>query len=430
MSLRSRITNSFRGDRLSREIEEEFQLHIEEAVSHGRNPAEARQAFGAGLRLREASRDVRIVALLDSLCADAVFGWRQLKKNKGTSAAILSLALGIGACTGAFRLIDAFLLRPLPVAHPKQLYALARRANDFGGKPETFDGWPCPAFQLMRIAVKDRAELVAISYSDRTDLTYGADQDMEKAYRQVVSGWMFGSFVLQPALGRFFTEIDDAKPGAHPIAVISYDYWAQRFGKDPKVCGRTFRMDGRLYEIVGVGPERFTGTEPGTVTDIFIPTMMNPGVLRSDWTWIRTLARMKPGVPLEPLRARLDAISLAFETERAKGFGSWPKQELDNFLKQKVLLEPASADFSDLQNDYRRPLAALGVLVVLVLLIACANVANLMTARAAARSREMALGSRLARGDGVWCNWSWGKVRGSRLSPPSSAGCSLGGRRP
>jgi predicted permease len=392
MSLWSRIVNVLRGDRLSREIDEEFQSHIEEAIEQGRDPAEARRAFGAALRLREESRDVRLIAWLDSLRADAIFGWRQLKKNKVTSAAaILSLALGIGACTGAFRLIDALLLRPLPVAEPEQLYALARQAIGPEGKPLTFDGWAYPAFRLMRAAVKGQAELIAISYSERTDLTYGSDQDMEKAYRQYVSGWMFGSFGLRPALGRLFTEMDDLEPGAHPYAVLSYDYWTRRFGQDPKVLGRSFRMDENLYQIVGVAPERFTGTEPGTVTDIFIPTMMHPGVVRSDWTWMRTLARVKPGVPLESLREQLNAISLAFETERAKGFLAFPKQELDNWLKQKVLLEPAAAGVSDLQNDYRRPLVALGVLVVLVLLIACANVANLMTAQAAARAREMAL---------------------------------------
>ena len=401
MSLWSRIANVFRGDRLSWEIEEEFQSHIDEAIGQGRDPAEARRAFGAALRLREESRDARLIPWLESLRADAIFGWRQLRKNKLTSAAaVLSLALGIGACTGAFRLIDALLLRPLPVAEPEQLYALARQAIGPDGKPGTFDGWAYPAFQLMRAAVKDRAELMAISYSARTDLTYGSDQDMEKAYRQFVSGWMFGSFGLRPALGRLFTESDDLKPGAHPYAVLSYDYWARRFGKDPKVLGRTFRMEGHLYEIVGVGPERFTGTEPGTVTDIFIPTMMHPGVTRSDWTWMRTLARVKPGVRLEPLRAKLDSISLAFETERAKGFLTWPKEDLDMWLKQKVVLEPAAAGVSDLQNDYRRPLVALCVLVALVLLIACANVANLMTAQAAARTREMAM--RVSIGAGRW----------------------------
>jgi predicted permease len=400
MSLWSRIVNVFRGERLSREIDEELQSHIEEAVAQGRDPTEARRAFGSALRLREESRDVRLVAWLESLRADAIFGWRQLKKNKVTSAAaILSLALGIGACTGAFRLIDALLLRPLPVAHPEQLHALTRQTI-LEDKPLTFDAWAYPAFRLMRAAVKDQAELIAISYSARTDLTYGSDQDMEKAYRQFVSGWMFGSFGLRPALGRLFTESDDVKPGGHPYAVLSYDYWARRFGEDPKVLGRTFRMEGHLYEIIGVGPERFTGTETGSVTDIFLPTMMHPGVTRSDWTWMRTLARVKPGVPLEPLRANLDAISLAFETQRAKGFANWPKRELDDWLKQKVLLEPASAGVSDLQNDYRRPLFALAVLVALVLLIACVNVANLMTAQAAARAREMAL--RVSIGAGRW----------------------------
>jgi putative ABC transport system permease protein len=392
MSLWSRIANVFRGDRLSREIDEELQSHIEEATEQGRDPAEARRAFGAALQLREESRDAKLIPWLDSLRADAIFGWRQLKKNKvASAAAILSLALGIGACTGAFRLIDALLLRPLPVAAPEQLYALARQGVGPEGKLETFDGWAYPAFQLMRAAAKDQAELVAISYSDRTDVTYGSDQEFEKAYRQYVSGRMFSSFGLRPALGRLFTESDDVKPGGHPYAVLSYDYWAHRFGKDSKVIGRTFRMDKSLYQIVGVGPESFTGTEPGTTTDIFIPTMMHPGAVRRDSTWIRTLARVKPGVALEPLAVKLGAVSRAFEEDRAKSFTNMPEKEIENYLNQKVLLEPAARGVSDLQSDYRRPLAALAVLVALVLLIACANVANLMTAQAAARAREMAL---------------------------------------
>ena len=193
---------------------------------------------------------------------------------------------------------------------------------------------------------------------------------------------------------------DDLKPGAHPYAVLSYDYWTRRFGRDPKVVGRTFRMGNDLYEIVGVAPEPFTGTEPGTVTDIFLPTMMHPAVERSDWTWHRTLARLKPGVAVESVRQKLDAISRAFERERAKGFTGMSKQSIDNLLNQTVFLEPAAAGVSDLQNDYRRSLVALGVLVALVLLIACANVANLMTAQAAARAREMAL--RVSIGAGRW----------------------------
>src|SRR5216684_4297100 len=224
MSLWSRIGNVFRGDHLSREIDEELESHIAEAIEQGRDPVEARRAFGSPLRQREESRDIRLIPWLDSLRADAVFGWRQLKKKKVTSAAaILSLALAIGACTAAFRLIDALLLRPLPVADPEQLYALSRAGIGFDGKPQTFDGWAYPAFQLMRAAVKDQAELIAISYAERMDLTYGSDSDIEKASVQFVSGWMFSSFGLRPAVGRLFNEKDDLKPGAHPYAVLSHD---------------------------------------------------------------------------------------------------------------------------------------------------------------------------------------------------------------
>ncbi len=127
MSLWSRISNVLRGDGLNREIDEEFESHIADAIERGRDPVEARRSFGSSLRQREESRDIRLIAWLDSLRADAIFGWRQLMKRKGTSAvAILSLALAIGSCTSAFRLTDALLLRPLPVANPEQLYCLAR----------------------------------------------------------------------------------------------------------------------------------------------------------------------------------------------------------------------------------------------------------------------------------------------------------------
>src|SRR5258706_9459907 len=240
MSLWSRIGNVFRGNRLSREIDEELESHIAEAIEQGRDPSEARKAFGSALRRREQSRDIRLIQWLDSLRADAVFGWRQLMKRKATSAAaILSLALAIGSCTAAFRLIDALLLRPLPVSEPERLYALCRQGIGFDGKPQTFDGWAYPAFRLMRTAVKGQAELIAISYAERMDLTYKSDQEMATGYVQYVSGWMFGSFGLKPTLGRLFTENDDLKPGAHPYAVLSHDYWRHRLGQDPSVIGRT-----------------------------------------------------------------------------------------------------------------------------------------------------------------------------------------------
>jgi predicted permease len=401
MSLWSRITNVLRGEKVNREIDEELEAHIAEAIASGRNPAEARRAFGSTLRHREGSRDVRLVAWLESLRSDAIFGLRQLKKTKVTSAAaILSLALAIGACTSAFRLIDAILLRPLPVANPERLYDLAQQGIGPDGKPQDFDGWAYPDFQLMRAAVKDQAELFAVSYADSVDLTYKSDEDIEKAYLQYVSGWMFPTLGLRPALGRLFTENDDLKPGGHPYAVLSHDYWSHRFGQDPAVIGRTFRMGNEIYEIAGVVEAPFTGTEPGTMVDIFVPTMMNPAVTRKDSTWHRTLAMVKPGVALEPMRQKLEATSRAFEEERAKGFLGMSKKEIDQFLDQKVVLEPAATGVSDLQTETKRPLAVLGVLVALVLLIACANVANLMTAQASARAREMAV--RVSIGGGKW----------------------------
>jgi putative ABC transport system permease protein len=401
MSLWSRIINVVRGDRLNREIDEELESHIEEAIAQGRDPEEVRRSFGSRLRHREESRDIRLVAWLESLRADAVFGWRRLKKSKVTSAAaILSLALAIGACTSAFRLIDALLLRPLPVSAPERLYLLARQGIGWDGKPSTDDGCEYPLFHQMRAAVKDQAELLAISHAERADLTYKSDEEMEKAYLQYVSGWMFASFGLRPALGRLLTESDDLTAGAHPYAVVSHDYWTHRFGQDPNVVGRNFRMGERLYQIVGVAEERFTGTEPGTMTDIFVPTMMDPYVTRFDASVARAFALLKPDIAVEPLRQKLQANSRAFEAERAKAFVGMPKQSLEDFLNQTELLEPAPTGVSELQDNNRRPLAALGVLVSLVLLIACANVANLMTAQAASRAREMAL--RISIGAGRW----------------------------
>src|SRR6476469_1859658 len=156
MSFWSRITNVFR-DRLSREIDEELQGHIAEAIEKGRDATEARRAFGSVLRNREESLDVRLVAWLDSLRADAVFGWRQLMKRKVTSgAAILSLALATGACTSAFRLIDALLLRPLPISHPERLYSVAFEGAGVGGQVSTYDSCSYPMFSRMRAAVKDQ----------------------------------------------------------------------------------------------------------------------------------------------------------------------------------------------------------------------------------------------------------------------------------
>ena len=329
---------------------------------------------------------------IDSLRADTVFGWRQLRKRKVSSAAtVLSLGLATGACLSAFRLIDAMLLRPMPIAEPQRLFAMFTLGYDPGGHYRLGESNEYPQFQAMRAAVNEDADLIAASYGERAELTYGSSQEIEKAHRQFVSGWMFDSFGLRPALGRLFTEKDDQTPRSHPYAVLSYDYWTRRFGRDPQAAGHTFRMDNDLYQIVGVAPKGFTGTEPGTMTDIFLPTMMFAGVTHDDWGWVRTFVRMKPAGKVRVVRDRLQAVFQAVQGERAKGFVGMPAKRLENFLHQKILVLPAAGGLSYMREEYGRPLQVLGVLVALVLLIACANVANLLIGRAAARAREMAL---------------------------------------
>ncbi len=311
-------------------------------------------------------------AWIESLGSDSVLGLRRLRKNKITSAAaILSLALAIGACTSAFRLIDAVLLHPLPIAHADRLYSLTRN----------IDGWEYGEFTRLRDAVTQQATLLALSFSERVDLTYGSDDAMEKGHVQYVSGSMFSTFGLLPASGRLLTERDDV-----PVAVLSDDYWSRRFGRDPHVVGHTFRLADRIYEIVGVASPGFTGTEPGTVIDIFLPAAMHWGV-GHEWAVFRAFAQLQPNLAAGPVQDRLNASLHALNRERRR--------------KDQILtMTPAAAGASGLQKNYRLALSALSVLVALVLLIACANVANLMTAQGAARAREMAV--RISIGASRW----------------------------
>ncbi len=403
MSLWSRIANVFRGERLAREIDEELQSHIDEAMENGRDPAEVRRAFGPLLATRDESRDIRVVPWLDSLRADVAFGRRQLMKSKVTSAAaILSLGLAVGACTTAFRLVDAVLLRPLPIDHPERLYSIFKEGLRAGGKPMTSRTYDYPLFRQLRAEANPEAELIAVSFSRNTDLTYGSDHEMEKAYRQHVSGWMFDAFGLRPALGRLLTADDDRIPQGRPYAVLSHAYWRSRFGGDPEVIGKTFRLDKHLYEIVGVVEPGFSGTEPGTMTEIFIPTMMHSLVERAGPTWLQTLALIASDTEVEPMLARMQVVFASYLQDRAKDFRGRGLREsqLESLLSQRLRLEPASAGASPMQGIYRQSLVVLSVLIALVMMIACANVANLMAARASSRAREMALRVAIGAGRG------------------------------
>jgi len=396
MSLWSRISNALRGERLNREIEEELQSHIEEAIALGHDPDEARRTFGSILRQREASHNIRVAGWLESLLADVRFGWRQLCRNKVTSVtAVLSLALGIGSCIAAFRLIDALLWRPLPISNSSKLYAISRKLTGPEGRPIEDGYWATPDFKLMRDAVKDQADLIAISDADRTDIAWSTDDDMEKAHVVYVSGNMFPLFGLEPALGHLLVPAEDRAPGAAPYAVLSWDYWNHHFGRDPNVLGRSLHIGDQTFEIIGVGPRDFTGIETGTVTDIFLPLGMNGLATRDSVNWHHTFLMLKPGVnpgiALEPLSQHLSAVSRAFEAECSECFRGMTQASIDRLLNKKLVFHLAGAGISDLQKDYRRSLGILGLLAALVLLIACVNVANMMTAQAAARAQEMAL---------------------------------------
>ena len=342
--------------------------------------------------MSKAGADINTV--LGFLWADFSFGCRQLMKRKvAAGAAVLSLALAIGACTSAFRLVDALFLRPMPVRDPGRLYSVSYHGFDSQtGVPETWDSNSYPMFRQMREALKGQAQVVAVSFMTHIVLTYGSAADTEKAYRQEVSGEMFLDFGLHPALGRLLTEDDDRVPGEKPFAVLSYDYWTARFAQDPRIVGRTFHMAGAVYQIVGVAPKGFTGTEPGTMTDIFTPTMMEAGsVNRDNSFWLRLFVRVKPGIRPESVRAQMDAIYRVAEKERAKHFLNFPKHLLASYPNEHLVLQSAGEGASTMQVEYRTALIALCVLVAMVLLVACANVANLMLAQAAARGREMAL---------------------------------------
>ena len=395
MSIWSRISNALHGERLNREIDEELQSHIEEAIASGRDPGEARRAFGSALRAREAS-SIRVAGWLESLLADLRFGWRQLCRNKvASAAAVLSLALGIGCCVAAFRLIDALLWRPLPISNSSGLYFLSRKLTGPEGKPIEDGYWATPDFNLMRDAAKDQAELIAISSADRTDITWSTDDDMEKAHVVYVSGNMFPQFGLEPELGRLIAPVDDRGPGLAPYAVLSWDYWNHRFGRDPRVLGRSLHIGDQTFEIIGVGPRYFTGTEKGSVTDIFLPLSMNRFAALDSVTWHHAFLMLKPGVnpdtALEPLRQHLSAVSYSFEADCSTCLRGMTQPNIDRYLNKTLVFSPAGAGISDLQKEYRRLLGVLGLLVALVLLIACVNVANMMTAQAAARAQEMAL---------------------------------------
>lgn len=393
--------------RMQEELAEHLEFMTQANIDAGMSPREARRQavlkFGPVEAIKESYRDQRSMPRLDALITDVVFGWRQLRKNPTLSlAAVLSLALAIGATTAAFRLVDAVLIRTLPVAEPERLFYLSTALVDRDGRPEIQDDFDYPTYKRYREIVADRAESMVVGMVARRDVQFAGASEPERLYRQFVSGNFFKTLGLQPSLGRVFSPSDDVAPGAHPVAVISHDFWTRRFNGDASAVGKVFRHGNDQIEIIGVGPKGFIGTEPGEVVDVFLPAMMNADAINSPgWSWFRLWVRPNAGVEIEQIRQPLEAALIAERKEKLKDFHpDTPKRAIERFLNVSIVMSPAGAGASRLQRQYRVPLMILSVLVGLVLLVACVNVANLLNAQGAARAREMAM--RISIGAGRW----------------------------
>jgi len=395
--------NVFRAGKVEAELDEELQFHVDARIHDLMATGMMREAaarevarrFGNPLRLREQSRDVKLLPWLDSIVRDVRLGARMLRKNAVvTGASVASLSLALGACLAAFSLVDALILRPLPVRQPEQLVYLAFPTYS-PERPEA-DTFNDPLFLRLRDASREHVDLFAMSTQViRPAVLPGAGDEKERLRTQYVSGDAFERLGVGPALGRLLTGQDDERPGAHPVAVLSHAFWMRRFGGDPAVVGRWVVVEGRQLQIGGVAEPRFMGVEPGRPTDLWLPYMMyNPRAFGNpQFGWFRVLGRMQDGIPLEQAQSVLQAAFTSVRREYApKVFG--PERSPDSverFLETPLYLRSASTGPSPLRGQFERSLWILAAIAALVLLIAGSNVANLFLARTAAREREMAL---------------------------------------
>jgi predicted permease len=369
-----RLAGTFRQGRSDADLREELRFHLEQAEDDAARRRESPQAgrvrAGSLPSAMEAQRDQSRFVWIDALRADIVFGWRQLRRRRtANGVAILSLALAIGATTGAYRLVNALLLRPLPVADPSRLFVVTTASLDAHAE-DVRDDFDYPTYREYARTIADRADVLVVGMAARLPIMVPPGDEPEPVFRQYVSGNLFGVLGLKPALGRLLTPADDDAPGTHRVAVLGYDYWTRRFAADPEAIGRVIRVGNDAFDIVGVAPRGFVGTEPGSVVDLFLPATMNTAALESPgWSWFRLWMRPRGG----------ESAAGIEQTLRAR------------FPKSDPHLVTAASGVSGAQKTFRRPLVILAALAALVLLVACANVATLMLARTIAREREMAL---------------------------------------
>lgn len=331
---------------------------------------------------------------MEFLNQDVRYGIRALRRSPGFAlTAILSLALGIGANTAIFTLMDAALLRNLPVKTPQELVLFGHT----NGSVQS-DGFPYSSY----LALRDNNNVVTglLAYHILS-LNITVDGNVEPAATgQLVSGNYFSVLGVPAMLGRTLTPEDDLHPGAHPVCMISNGYFIRRFSGDRSVVGRKIVLSGYPFTIVGVTPPEFSGLQVGTMPDVTIPIMMQPQVMPgierlTEQTqlndWLHVFGRLKPGVTQAEALANLTVVHSASVRELVSRFANENPQFLRYLSSQKLTLAPGGRGISSLRPQFSRPLIVLMVFVSLVLMIACANVASLLLAKAAAREKETAV---------------------------------------
>jgi putative ABC transport system permease protein len=406
MSWLSRLINALNPRQSDEDLAEEMRDHLERraAALREKGVAQAEEArrqaqarFGNTTRFKEQSRDFRLWAGLETTLQDIRYAWRGMRKEPAfVAAAVLSLALAVGANTAVYSIVDAAILRPLPVSKPDELFVLSWPGPHDPGTPAAGEreSFSYPEYLQFVAASNSMARLGLFSSPNRVEAQGpNPDAPIEKVSRAFVSGEAFDLLGVAPAIGRLFSTQEDRIPPRRAVAVLSYDYWRRRFQADPSIVGRNFSIEGTRYEIAGIARKGFFGVEPGKFVDVWLPGTQYETRALSDsgWHWFRILGRLAPGVSPEQLQARLQPSFHDFQVELVKRVPTIPPAIREQFLQSAIHARPAAAGASSFRREFSLPLWIVFGVAIGILLIACANVASLLLARSTARATEMAM---------------------------------------
>jgi putative ABC transport system permease protein len=341
---------------------------------------------------------------MQNLLQDLRYSLRMLWKAPGvTLIATLTLALGIGANTAIFSLLDQVMLRRLPVQKPEELVVLRAEGPIRGHATSDGDLATSFSYPLYKKLREQNQALAGLLARFAIPLSVSAQGQTERARGELVSGNYFEVLGVQPAVGRVFSLQDDQLAGAHPVAILSHNYWKQRFGQNPAILNQTLLVNGHALTVVGVTRAGFNGVQVGQTPDIFIPLAMKAQMTPNwdgleDWNdyWLAMLGRLKPGQTREQAEAAIAPIFHALLEEQLPKVQGWSQEVRQRFLNKRLELKPGAQGRQVFQSEAGEPLWVLFGMVLLVLLIACTNVANLLFVRGLGRQRELAI--RLALG--------------------------------